>query len=393
MEQGYYSSISKKENSFNPKIVIFIFLLIILIIPFYESKRVIIWETQRKTHNEYALADIFRSTVLVYAHKSEEIKSILGLDNFFEKEHHFWLKIKKSPLVFQGEHNLNEAEINKNTEEERTEKETEENSNESEKENITNNKEQITKKKEEPIKKPEIKLPPNLDSPFRILIIGDSFIAVGGGVGDILERGILNSYKDTLVARIGKVSSGLSRPDYFNWNLKLKELIFQYQPNIAIIMLGNNDAQALTTPQGKFIIYYGEITWNEKYANRVSNFLTIFEENDIAVFWIGLPIMRSESFSKKMKNLNSIYEEECYNHKEIFIPTWDLFADEQGNYTAYLPDENGKYILVRASDGIHLQYAGGKMIEKEVFTKMEEVLELEQKNISLNFFNLLVNIL
>lgn len=381
MEEAYHSFIntSKKNNSFNPKIVIFLFILIILIVPFYESRRVIIWESQRKTHNEYLLANIFRSSVLSYAYKAEEIKSIFGLDDFFEKEHHFWLKTKKSPLVFQEELNINKAKSNENIKEEIFENEIKKTPDEG-KAGATKNEEKITEKKEEPEKNSEIELSLNLESPFRILIIGDSFIAVGGGVGDILERGILNSYKDTTAIRVGKVSGGLSRPDYFNWNLKAEELISQYAPNIVIIMLGNNDAQSLTDRKGTFLVNYGEKEWDEKYAYRVSDFLTIFEENSIAVFWIGLPVMKSENFSEKIENLNSIHEEECRNHKEIFIPTWNLFTNEQGNYTAYLANENGKHILVRTSDGIHFQYAGGKIVEKEVLTKMEKIIELERKN-------------
>ena len=364
----------------NSKKIIFLFILIILVVPFYESKKIALWESQRKTLNQYFLANIFRSAVLTYASFAQEVKSDFGLDQYFEEEHSFWLKIKKSPLVFQEEITT-EEELPSVLSDDGTE--------------LVEDDFPIAIGEEDEIpsngideeipqaaagENPELVLKPiDLEAPFRVLIIGDSFIAVGGGVGDILEKGLLAEYQDLSVFRQGKVSSGLSRPDYFNWNLTIQELISQYKPNIAIIMLGSNDAQGLTNSKGVFQIYYGQPAWNQEYGQRVANFLDIFKENNIVVFWLGLPIMRSFDFSEKMKNLNSIYEQECQKQEMIFVSTWQLLADSQGNYTAYLPNENGKNILVRVSDGIHLQYAGGEIVKKELFRIMEQVLDLTPK--------------
>jgi hypothetical protein len=322
------------------KIAIFLFIAIIIIVPFYESKRVMIWESQRpRMENE-----IFRSMIFLYATKCEEIKEKLKIKNFFEKEHYFWLRLKKSPLFFQEK--LPEVKEEKKTEE----------------------KEKILKEKLKP--------------PYRILIIGDSFIAVYGGVGDPLEKKLI-SFKDVEVWRLGRVSSGLSRPDYFNWNLTLKELISQHKPNVGIVMIGMNDAQALTDPDGKVVVNYlkfGKEEWIKEYSKRVSDLLEIFEENNVLVFWIGLPIMRDKAYSDKVKILNQIYEEEVKKYENAyFISTWELLTDEKGNYTSYLLDEKGKKNLARASDGIHLTYFGGKIVVEKIIKEMEKTIKFEPK--------------
>jgi hypothetical protein len=213
---------------------------------------------------------------------------------------------------------------------------------------------------------------------FRILIIGDSFMALGGGIGNPLEKDLL-SYRDVAVYRFGKVSSGLSNPSYFDWNMKVQEMISQFNPNIAIIMLGANDNQNLKTAEGKFI-WYSNQGWNEEYASRVSKFLKIFEENNITVFWVGQPIMRDSKFSGQMKALNSIDETEIKNHKNTyFISIWNLLADGQGNYTDYLPDADGKLKLARVWDGIHLQYFAGEIVSQEIIKEMRQVINLEPK--------------
>lgn len=331
----------EKSNFYSPKLAIILFLAFVLTLSFYESKKVIFWESSRETESKF---NVFRSLVLSYASFAEKIKTTLGWDSFFEKENAFWLKIKKSPLIFQ--------------------------------EAPTPRLNSGNQKKDD---KKDIEIKPT--PPFRTLILGDSFIAVWGGMGEILEQELIN-YKDVTVKREGEVSSGLSRPDYFDWPATARNLIAEQQPNVVVIMLGSNDAQSLTKNlDGKnSVLNYGTKEWDNEYGQRVLDFLEIFKENRITVFWVGLPIMRNNTYSEKMRHLNSIYEKGVKNFTNAyFISIWDLFADENGNYTDYLVDEKGKYILVRLQDGIHFSYLGGKIAVKEVIKKIGEKIKLELK--------------
>lgn len=356
-----------------PLTAILLFLFIFLAVPFYESKRAVIWETQREGQPE----NIFRSIVLTYAFKAEEAKKTLGLADFFEQEHLFWLRFKKSPVVFQKSAAGEGSEEKKAIEEEAAvnlKEDAEGIAGESGREIAEEGAGEIAMEE-----KNEIIPAPKLESPLRILLIGDSFMAVSGGVGELLEKALLN-YKDAAVVRRGKVSSGLSRPDYFNWHLTAAELISQYNPNIAVVMVGSNDAQSITTSTGEVIAFYGGGKWNEEYAGRVSNLLKIFEEKNIIVFWLGLPVMKDPAYSDRMKNLNSIYEKVVQERKNAhFISLWELFADEYGNYVSYLTDSKGKYRLARGSDGIHLSYFGGEIAIREIIKKIGEKINLESK--------------
>jgi len=322
---------------------ILLFILITLILPFYDSKRVIMWETQGAFQEE----NVFHSLILLYAKESEKLKKEVGLDVFFEKESSFWKAFKEPPLVFQPT-------ITESAEKIKLE-ETPEEIVRKEEEKKIEEKEILTQKIEE-----KIKLPPKYYASYRFLIIGDSFIAVRGGMGEILEGELLN-YKDVTIKRVGVVSSGLSRPDYFNWEVKAIGLISQYKPNIVLVMLSSNDAQSITTSKGDLITYFGSPNWNEEYAKRVSSLLDIFEKNNITTFWIGFPIMKNKAYSERIKNLNLIYEKECQKRKNAyFFSTRELLADEKGNYLSSMPDEQGIYRAIRQSDGIHLTYFGGK---------------------------------
>ena len=345
----------------HPAKAILLFFIIILFVPFYESERISIWATQRESQRD----NIFNSVLVAYVTEAKKIKTRTGLDGFFDAEKSFWLNLKKSPLIYEenivpspppevkdGE--LINGDIVKN----------------------------LPGKEIVNPSQVEIYTVMSLEAPYRVLVIGDSFIAIGGGVGNPLERALLG-YKDLDVYRSGKVSSGLSRPDYFDWNLKIQELISQNSPNIVIVMLGSNDAQTITDSNGGVVVGYASVggeKWNSEYGKRVSTLLDIFKQNNITVFWIGLPIMKKDDFSSKMKNLNSIYEKETEKYDNAYyISIWDLLADPHGNYTAYLPDESGRMKLARISDGVHLQYFAGEMVAEEVISKMKEMIKLEIK--------------
>ena len=64
------------------KIAIIIFVLVIIIVPFYESKKIIIWQSQ----DDGQKYNVFSSFALQYAVLSEEIKKGTGLGTFFNAE-------------------------------------------------------------------------------------------------------------------------------------------------------------------------------------------------------------------------------------------------------------------------------------------------------------------
>jgi len=421
----------EKYNFIAIRVAIIIFILIIIVVPFYESKKIIIWQAQSEGQGY----NIFSSFVLQYAIFSEEIKKETGLDLFFNEEYNFWSKIKESPIIFQQnpvpeKENIQQDEdqiktfieivkkdaifnqaynfwlgIQKRNEEAKEEqfkkltslladtikKQTRfdislftelkpvlEINNQTDEIQINDNPE---KPKGYP-KQNNLAVPQNnlvgtkvnnLNA-LNYLIVGDSFMAIGGGLGDVVEKAVL-SYGNTTVDRYGVVSSGLSRPDYFDWNSEIRKLIFEYKPNIIIVMFGANDNQNLTDKKGNIIAKYGGQDWTSEYAKRVDDILDVLKENNINVFWAGLPIMRDKWFSGCVENLNLIYENECQKYQNAyFISTWRTLADDKGNYSAYLKDKEGKNKLARIRDGIHLTYFGGALVTEEISNKIAEVL-------------------
>ncbi|MFA5947758.1 MAG: DUF459 domain-containing protein [Candidatus Gracilibacteria bacterium] len=388
-----------------------VFILIVIIVPFCESKKIIIWQAQEESQGY----NIFSNIVLQYAILSEEIKKESGIDVLFNEEYSFWAKIKESAIIFQSKQVFEEEKTQIDRQQAKILADIIKNDpifilvsnfwldlqEENKKAQQKQFKDLVIVLSDE-IKKQtgldfssfvETKLAPEIafhannvqaspvhqtvqdnSNAVRYLIVGDSFMAAGGGLGDVVEKTVLN-YGNTIVNRSGVVSSGLSRPDYFDWNAEIRKLISKYQPDKIIVMFGANDNQNLTGKQGGFVAKYGTQEWQAEYARRVDDILDVSKENNATVFWVGLPIMRTKWFSDEIADINLIYEGECQKYSNAyFVSTWKTLANDNGDYVAYLKDQKGQNELVRIKDGIHLTYYGGALVTNEIFKKIGETL-------------------
>lgn len=210
-----------------------------------------------------------------------------------------------------------------------------------------------------------------VEQPYTVLIVGDSLVLEG--FGPILEED-LSSYTDIDVVRKGKYSTGLSRPDYFDWNDYIVELLDKYSPQVVIVMFGANDGQNFTV-DGKPVTFDTE-AWRAEYTKRADRFMSILDEYGVVTFWVGNPIAKSDYYTHKMEVINSCVEAAAVDHVNVhYISTWETLKNSSGEYSDYLPDESGKMKLARSSDGIHCTEFGGALLVKRVFEVMETYVE------------------
>jgi hypothetical protein len=137
---------------------------------------------------------------------------------------------------------------------------------------------------------------------------------------------------------------------------------------MAVVMFGANDNQAIR--QGKDYLKPGTDAWREAYAKRVETFIKKLRANKLAVYWAGLPIMRSPDQSEDAQFLNDVFREKAFINGAKFVETWSGFTDESGRYSAYGPDMEGQVKRLRADDGVHFTMRGylklAHFVEKEM---------------------------
>jgi len=209
---------------------------------------------------------------------------------------------------------------------------------------------------------------------LRLYIIGDSMAQV---FGSSLE----NLAEDTrfIKAKLDyKVSSGLSRPDFFDWPQRMIDQIVEFDPDATAVLFGANDGQDVMY-KGK-VLKVGSKAWQEVYATRVGKAMDILTRGGRRAYWVGNPIMRDPGYRERISMMDHIYEAEAKKHPGVFyIPTWALFTNEKGSYAEYLPDANGDPVLMRASDGIHLTRAGGDRMAQATLDVIEKDWSIPQQ--------------
>ena len=208
---------------------------------------------------------------------------------------------------------------------------------------------------------------PTRARPLRLWVGGDSMAMVFGQslVNPITQTGVVE------MTRIGgqdvdyHSATGLSRPDAYNWEYHLVDSVMPKKPEAMVVMLGANDGQSVEY-DGR-VLKFGTPPWLKLYHHRVGRAMDIMRVSAVRVYWVGLPIMRSTTFSHTVAIMNEVYRQEAAKRSWArFIPSWDLFA-KNGHYTAYLKDDSGELQLMRGEDGIHFTRAGGDRLAARVF--------------------------
>ncbi len=197
--------------------------------------------------------------------------------------------------------------------------------------------------------------------PLRVLLVGDSTMdAVGAAVLRELEpTGVTRATVDY------KVSSGLARPDFFDWPARLREVRAASHVELVVIMMGANDAQP-------FMIdghaeNFGTERWLATYRERVATLLRELTADGGGVLWIGQPVMRKERFDADMRQIDRIYAEEVTKvPRARYLDSRPLLADDKGAYSTHLVDGAGDRQRVRQDDGIHLTEAGAERLAPAV---------------------------
>lgn len=200
---------------------------------------------------------------------------------------------------------------------------------------------------------------------LRIAVIGDS---LADGVGDAIERKLTTRL--THVLTLGRIATGLSRSDYFDWVAATRKVSERYRPDVIVVMVGGNDKQSVVFPGGR-IVMSGDPGWGAAYRQRVSQLIE--EAKPSNVIWVGLPPVRDRGESRLFVDYNRIYGSEVDNYRKgAFLDIWDTFADKDGRYRAYGRGPGGDPQLLRAGDGEHFTAAGYDLIAIEAVEVMRD---------------------
>lgn len=208
--------------------------------------------------------------------------------------------------------------------------------------------------------------------PLRIGVFGDS-------MADGLYAGLYRDLQDqpnVSVAKFSQVSTGLSRYDYVDVQARTRGQLDDQPIDVAVILFGTNDAQGIDT--GGVVHMFGTDGWKAAYGQRIDDLVALLRSRNVAVYWVGLPRMKRDSFDGRMTLINGVVEARMRALGVPYIETVSLTSNDEGGYEAYLPTGSGRRVLMRANDGIHMSMAGYLRMSAPVAARLKRDAGLDR---------------
>jgi hypothetical protein len=191
-------------------------------------------------------------------------------------------------------------------------------------------------------------------APLRIHLVGDSLMADLAGAIESLAP-----VERTRITLDHRVSSGLSRPDFFDWPSHLARLLQDpaAAPEAVVVLFGPNDYQDVEADGS--VLAAGSPAWDALYRTRIATVMDLLQRPGTTLTWVALPAMRDPQFSEAMAHLSGLYRDEARTRPWVSVVELGPVLDRtDGGYARDLTGPDGTTPLLRQDDGVHLTRAG-----------------------------------
>lgn len=213
---------------------------------------------------------------------------------------------------------------------------------------------------------------PTPADPLRLHIMGDSMVQFFGHVmvGLADDTGVIEASTEH------QLSSGLSRPDFYDWPTRIVEVLAAENPDAVVLMFGGNDAQAIVV-DGQIARRFSD-AWVQEYSARVGHVMDLVTTDpDRVLIWAGQPIMEDPEYDSRMQRLNEIFDAEAAKRDSVhYVDTRDLFRGPNGGFSRYVADADGQLADVRLTDGVHLSTVGGRWLSQVLLDEIGLFVDL-----------------
>ena len=213
---------------------------------------------------------------------------------------------------------------------------------------------------------------------LRIWIAGDSLVITPGYA--IVRAAGSSPAMEPVGTVDGRVATGLTRPDVFNWFDEIRRQVKELDPKVVVLAFGGNDDKAYMTglPDGTSVGDFGSWAWRKEYGRRVGGVMDAINRAGAFAIWIGLPQTSSQDQTARFDVVNAVAEKQARKRpgRAAYVDTYTMFAGDDGGFAQYLPDGSGRLQKVRADDGVHFERAGGDMIARIVLKELNKVFDL-----------------
>ncbi len=209
----------------------------------------------------------------------------------------------------------------------------------------------------------------------RVLLMGDSLMEDFG----VFFYRHLHARRGLQMILLAKFSTGLCRPDYFNWFEVFPRNMEEKKPHVVIFMLGGNDCQPIWYARGKTVPTRPVDRWKLAYGERMGQLLADVEKQQALPLWVGMPVMGGKHASL-LARTETAMREECARRNVPYLDNRVLLADKNGNYQSFMKNKAGKLLRIRAKDQQHMTPDGNRMLVQAAMPDFEKLLRQHRLN-------------
>ncbi len=207
---------------------------------------------------------------------------------------------------------------------------------------------------------------PAADAP-RVLLIGDSNFF--GPLGHTLRKAFAARAYHVRIR--GKPSSGLARPEFFDWFAESERLIAEFKPDLVVAMLGANDVQRLTWPHlGDKIQWVEEVPWRRAYEGRYREFARFLSARVPEVVLLSPTNRGWDNARAAVTRVREVQKRAVRGLPNVhWVDMFPLSSNADGSWLRFSEapaGAKGKRIWYRQPDRIHLTKDGGKLVGTRV---------------------------
>lgn len=195
------------------------------------------------------------------------------------------------------------------------------------------------------------------DDPLRVYVAGDSqAFYPGHALTGMAGSALLDVTVDS------RHSTGLARPDLFNWPAELLDIAAEHDPELAVIFIGGNDWQPMQTPEGE-LLRRGTESWLFEWMWRLEVALDALAASHRHTVLVSLAPARSEPFRTGYSQINELLRTVSLSRSDVtLVDIWELFGGNAPYRDRVSPPSGGDQVRVRQQDGIHLNRTGAKWV-------------------------------
>jgi uncharacterized protein len=191
---------------------------------------------------------------------------------------------------------------------------------------------------------------PTRDNEVHLLVTGDSQAQF---VGEVLTDMLPSDLFDVDV--VARNATGLTNPEFFNWEINAEQEIATRQPDAVVMVMGGND--------GFNVLHDGQLygwsdpQWQLEYARRAAVVMReLGSDGKRPVYWVPPPTARDEEFNQIYEIQNRAVDQAARAVPGArYVDIYDTI--NKGRYSDELKID-GRRVLARQSDGVHFSREG-----------------------------------